>query len=74
MEWASPYVYEGHSEEEEVSEGELEEGMWLSDSDDDEPPQPPPPSRTERRTGFLGRLFKRSQTGRKSGAPPPPDE
>ena len=49
MEWGSPYVYHGSSEEEMLSETELEEGMYLSDSDEDtsthvpRPPPPPPP-------------------------------
>ena len=37
MEWGSSYVYEyANSSEEELSEGELEEGMWLSDSENED--------------------------------------
>lgn len=51
MEWGSSYIYDyqGESEDEELSEGELEEGMYLSDSDDEERPAlPPPPPRVKR--------------------------
>ena len=50
MEWGSPYVYQGSSEDEMLSETELEEGMYLSlsdNSDEEEansfiPPAPQP--------------------------------
>lgn len=44
MEWGSVYVYHGSSEDEMLSETELEEGMYLSlsdNSDDDEVSSPP---------------------------------
>lgn len=44
MEWGSSYIYDyqGESSDEELSVGELEEGMYLSDSDEEEAPSLPP--------------------------------
>lgn len=45
MEWGSAYVYHGSSEDEMLSETELEEGMYLSLSDDDDEDTNPPVAR-----------------------------
>ena len=71
MEWGSSYIYDyQHSEEEELSGSELEEGMWLSDSEeeDNEPLPPHPPKANplkSSRPGFLSRMFGRTKTGKK---------
>ena len=62
MDWGSSYIYDYQSsEEEELSCTELEEGMWLSDSEgeDERPPVPLAPIKVQKssRPGFLKRMF-----------------
>ena len=63
MEWGSSYIYDyQNSSEEELSCNELEEGMWLSDSEgEDSPPPIPVPLKPPKssRPGFLSRMFGR---------------
>lgn len=62
MDFGSAYIYEyANSSEEELSAGELQEGMWLSDSEGEEESRPPPPP-TAPRQGLLSRLFQRKGT------------
>ena len=61
MDFGSSYVYDYNvSEEENISEEDLEEGMWISD-DDDDLLAPPPPT-------LPPRGIRRAKTGKK--APP----
>ena len=65
MEFGSAYIYGyARSSEEELSEGELEEGMWLSDSDDDIRLPPPPLPTAAPKQGLLSRIFTRKKTGK----------
>ena len=67
MEWGSSFVYDYvQSSEEELSDGELEEGMWLSDSEGEDDVRPPPPgTTTSSKPGFFGRFFRRAQTAKR---------
>ena len=64
MEWGSSFVYDYvQSSEEELSDGELEEGMWLSDSEGEDDVRPPPPGTTT--SSKPGRFFQRAQTAKR---------
>ena len=63
MDFGSTYIYEyAHSSEEELSATELEEGMWLSDSEEENEPRPLPQPAPKQ--GLFSRLFKRKGTSK----------
>ena len=66
MEWGSRFVYQGESEEEEITKQELEEKMWISDDDDVQETKPLSSSRQNHRRSFLGSLLKRVRSKKKS--------
>lgn len=70
IEWASKYVYDyqGESEEEEISQKALDEGMWMSDDEEDDDVTPVASGRSSKSggSGFWGGLIERVFSRKKS--------
>ena len=60
MDFGSSYVYDYNvSEEENISEEDLKEGMWISDEEDELVALPPPT--------LPAKIIRRAKTGKKVG-------